>query len=194
MVLPDGLHLTSHVISCCVLAGDVHLYAQLYAVQQCVGVLHTLSVLVYLHVLAPRSSSTSCWCSHDVSDGVTHALYLCISVSLYLCILLAVGLELLIFFSVVMYSPLTSSTSRIDTVVHLTVCCTLYCTMDPWCTRTEQVFYWYTSTCTGIISGSTELTTMHAGIYVTQLTPLITSTEYLCLAKESNCTEKVFGQ
>ena len=67
----------------------------------------------------------------------------CISVSLYLCILVAVGLELLIFFSVVMYSPLMllavvmyllsyvsySLYYEIDAVVH-------YVVHDlPWCSE-----------------------------------------------------------
>ena len=96
VVHPVGLHLMTYCISCYLvvfmLAGDVHLHAYLYAVQQGVGVLHTLSVLVYLHVLAPCSTTTTSNGSHDVSDGVsdgvTHALYLtsCWSVSYQLLV------------------------------------------------------------------------------------------------------------
>ena len=68
--------------------------------------LRTRSVLVYVHVHAPCSSTTS-----SVCISVLCTLYLCLSVSLlagtlYLvvCISLAVGVELLVFLVVISYA------------------------------------------------------------------------------------------
>ena len=69
-----------------VLAGDVHLMLTSMLCSVGLNVLRTRSVLVYVHVHAPCSSTTCSVprnVSRDVSDGVTHALCLtsCWSVS-----------------------------------------------------------------------------------------------------------------